>query len=129
MVPLVIAKALQDNGEGGEVLFIDSSLVDEFWRDPVAVREYLEHFGLQRVRHFLMTTQEFVETEEYRSLDSVGLVFVDGYRTEEQARFDYEAFEALLAPRGVVLFHDNMTERESNIYGAERIYRTTVKAT
>ena len=126
-VPLIIAKALQDNGEGGEVVFIDPSLVDEFWRDSGAVREYFEYFGLERVRHFLMTTQEFVETEEYRSLDSVGLLFVDGYHTEEQARFDHQAFDALLAPRGIVLFRDSMLECESKIYGPERVYRTTVK--
>ncbi|MCZ6892602.1 MAG: class I SAM-dependent methyltransferase [Gammaproteobacteria bacterium] len=127
-VPLVVAKALQDNAEDGEVIFVDPSMVDEFWRDPGVVRAYFESFGLERIRHFLMTTQEFVETEEYRSLDSVGLLFVDGYHTEEQARFDYQAFEALLAPRGVVLFHDSMLESESSIYGPERSYRRTVKA-
>jgi predicted O-methyltransferase YrrM len=127
-VPLVVARALEDNHENGEVLFIDPSLADDFWRDPDAVRAYFARFGLNRVRHYLMTTQEFVQTQAYRSLDSVGLLFVDGYHTCEQARFDYEAFAGLLAPRGIVLFHDSMMERESIIYGPERAYRTTVKA-
>jgi hypothetical protein len=35
-VPLVLGKALQDNG-GGEVIFVDPSLVDDFWKDPTAV--------------------------------------------------------------------------------------------
>jgi predicted O-methyltransferase YrrM len=126
-VPLVLARALADNLEGGEVTFIDPSMVDDFWADPDAVAEYLARFGIDNVRHFLMTTQEFVETDAYRALDDVGLVFIDGYHSAEQARFDYAAFEKLLAPRGVVLFHDSMVIRPSAIYGADRTYEIEVQ--
>jgi predicted O-methyltransferase YrrM len=126
-VPLVLAKAVSDNVEGGEVTFVDPSMVDDFWKDPDAVRDYLQSFGLDNVRHYLMTTQQFVQTDAYRQLGHIGMLFIDGYHSVEQARFDYEAFEALLAPRGVVLFHDSMVVRPSEIYGADRTYDIEVK--
>ena len=58
--PLVIGKALQDNLEPGEVIFIDPSFVDDFWTDVERVREYFQSFGVKNIRHFRMTTQEFV---------------------------------------------------------------------
>jgi predicted O-methyltransferase YrrM len=126
-VPLLLGKAIQDNLEPGEVTLIDPSMVDDFWKDPDGVRAYFSGFGLENVRHFLMTTQQFVETETYRRLGEIGLLFVDGYHSEEQARFDYCAFEGLLAPRGVALFHDSMVLRQSEIYGADRAYAIRVK--
>lgn len=126
-VPLVIARALQDNLEPGEVTFIDPSLVDSFWADPEAVRRYFVEHGADNIRHFRMTTQEFVETEAYRTLEEVGLVFIDGYHSEEQARLDYGAFEGRLGPRGFALFHDSMVVRDDKVYGAEKAYEMRVK--
>src|SRR4051794_4543329 len=37
--PLVLGKALNDNLDGGKVVFIDPSMVDDFWKSPVDVRE------------------------------------------------------------------------------------------
>lgn len=74
-----------------------------------------------------MTTQQFVETEGYRSLGEVGIVFIDGYHSEEQARFDYEAFEDLVPSDGIIPFHDSMSVRSSEIYGPNRAYRYSVK--
>ena len=45
-VPLLLAKALQDNGDGGRVTFIDPSLVDDFWTDPLRVRQWWARFGI-----------------------------------------------------------------------------------
>lgn len=126
-VPLLLGRAIQDNLEPGEVTFIDPSMVDDFWNDPETVRAYFRGFGLENIRHFLMTTQQFVETEAYRRLGEIGLLFIDGYHSEEQARFDYHAFGGLLAPRGIALFHDSMVLRQSEIYGAERAYGIRVK--
>ena len=126
-VPLILGRAFQDNGEGGEVVFLDPSLVDSFWKDPVSVRGYFDGFGCGNVTHVLTTTQEFVTTEAYRGLGEIGLLFVDGYHTAEQARFDYEAFEGRLAPFGLALFHDSMVLRRSAIYGDDRAYQMTVK--
>jgi predicted O-methyltransferase YrrM len=126
-VPLILGKALADNSEGGQVFFIDPSFVDNFWKDPQAVRNHLTSFGVTNVQHFLMTTQQFIESEVYRALDNVGIVFVDGYHSEEQARFDYEAFESLLAPHGVILFHDSVRFHKSRIYGRDRVYEHRVK--
>lgn len=126
-VPLVLGKALADNGEHGQVWFIDPSLVDDFWRNSRAVTEHFERFGVTNVRHVLMTTQEFVRSEAYRDLGSVGIVFVDGFHSEEQARFDFNAFRERLAPDGVVLFHDTRRVKMSNMYGQDRRYELRVK--
>jgi predicted O-methyltransferase YrrM len=125
--PLVFGKALADNSEGGSVWFIDPSLVDDFWKDEVIVRNYFETFGVSNVRHFPLTTQAFVASEEYQSLSEVGIVFIDGYHSEEQARFDYQAFEARVPPEGIVLLHDSVDVSISRIYGPARAYERRVK--
>jgi len=125
--PLVFGRALADNQESGQVYFIEPSLVDDFWKDAGAVAAHFAGLGVTNVRHFLMTTQQFVASEVYRSLDAVGLVFVDGYHSEEQARFDYEAFAGRLATDGIVLFHDSIRIRSSQMYGPDRIYEHHVK--
>jgi predicted O-methyltransferase YrrM len=126
-VPLVLARGLQDNLEGGEVVFVDPSLVDDFWKDGAAVKRHFRRFGLDNVRHYRLTTQEFVETDAWRELGDVSLLFVDGYHTESQARFDYRAFEGKLAPEGLALFHDSVGVRPSRIYGDDKAYETTVR--
>ena len=126
-VPLVFSKALADNSEGGQVWFIDPSLADDFWKDPSAVRKFFGDFGASNIQHFLMTTQQFVMSEKYRSLAEVGIVFVDGYHSEEQARFDYEAFQGRLSTEGIVLFHDSVRVRTSRMYGPERPYEHRVR--
>jgi predicted O-methyltransferase YrrM len=124
-VPLVIGKAMQDNGSG-EVVFVDPSLVDDFWTKPAQVAAHFASHDVHNVRHFRNTTQEFVLTEDYRTLDGVGLLFIDGYHSQEQARFDHESFASKLVDGGVVLFHDSVRERVTRIYGEERAYTHTV---
>jgi predicted O-methyltransferase YrrM len=126
-VPLVIAKALQDNAASGQVTFIDPGMVDSFWSDPDEVLQYFERLGVKNIRHFRMTSQDFVATQDYRELRDVGLLFIDGYHTEEQAQFDYESFEGLLNHRGFALFHDSMVVRPDKVYGAENAYEMRVK--
>ncbi len=125
--PVVFARALADNSEGGEVYFVDPSLVDDFWKDPERVRTHFKELGVTNIRHFLMTTQEFVETEDYRSIREIGIAFIDGYHTEEQSQFDYEAVEHLISPGGITLFHDSMLISTARIYGPERAYERRVK--
>src|SRR4030095_7752741 len=126
-VPLVFGRALADNRENGRVYFIEPSLVDDFWKDATAVADHFAGLGVTNVRHFPMTTQQFVETDAYRTLGSVGIVFVDGYHSEEQARFDYEAFEGRLTPTRITLFHASVRIRAFRMYGADRIYEHHVK--
>lgn len=126
-VPLVIARALADNLEGGEVTFIDPSLVDDFWRDPTRVTAWFAGFGVENVRHHCMTTQQFVQTAHFTELEDVGLLFVDGYHTREQAEFDHTAFESRLRDDAVVLFHDTRRVRPSRVYGEDKIYEHRVK--
>ncbi len=125
-VPLVIARALADNSEGGEVHFIDPSLVDEFWTVESDVQNYFASHGVTNIRHWLMTTQEFVATDAYRQLDQIGIAFIDGYHTAEQARFDFEAFAGKLMPAGMALLHDSVWRFQSRIYGPGREYEHDV---
>ncbi len=116
-VPAVVGRGLLDNAEGGEVHFIDPSLVDDFWRDPEAVRGHFRRLGAPNVRHHLATTQAFIETEAYRAMGEVGLLFIDGYHSAEQVRFDLGAFRGRLAPGALTLMHDSLRVRPSRIYG------------
>ena len=125
-VPLVVARALKDNVEPGDVVFVDPSLVDDFWRDADSTRRYFASFGLENVRHFLHTTQDFIRTPSYGELHDIGLLLVDGYHTAEQARFDFEVFAGKLAADATVLFHDSVRTRRSRMYGEERVYEHTV---
>lgn len=126
-VPMVFARALADNGEGGEVLFIDPSLADGFWKDAREVSRYFRSYGIANIRHVLLTTQDFVRTREYRGLRDLKIVFIDGYHTHEQAKFDYEAFAGRMAPDGIALFHDTKEFDISHRYGKRRTYVRTVR--
>jgi predicted O-methyltransferase YrrM len=126
-VPLVLGRALADNLEGGEVVFIDPSHVDDFWTSPERVSAHFRRFGVDNIRHFRATTQEFAQSDAYRALAGVGLLFIDGLHTVEQARFDYEAFRERLAPDALVLFHDTLRVRTSRVYGDDRVYEKRVK--
>jgi hypothetical protein len=126
-VPLVFGKALADNAEEGRVVFIDPSLVDDFWKDPAAVRRHFAAHDLTNVQHFRMTTQEFVQSDAYRSLGDVGIVMVDGYHTAEQARFDYDAFVRFVPSHGVTMLHDSLDLNTVKLYGPDRAYQRTVK--
>ncbi|HEY2827309.1 MAG TPA: class I SAM-dependent methyltransferase [Pirellulales bacterium] len=121
-VPLVMARALADNVEGGQVHFIDPSMVDDFWKEPSAVQNYFSRLGGDNITHHRMTTQQFVESETYRELDDIGMVFIDGFHSGEQARFDFEAFADKLAPQGMILLHDSIWHLPSRLYGPGREY-------
>ena len=125
-VPMMMGRALADNGDAGRVLFIDPSLVDDFWRKPAEVLSHFDKFGLTNIQHFGMTTQDFVRSETYRALTEVGLVFIDGHHSYEQARFDFEAFAPLVSPRGAILFHDSIRVRLSKFYGPDKAYEHRV---
>lgn len=125
-VPLVLGRALADEG-AGKVIFIDPSLVDNFWREPANVQAHFSKFGLTNIEHHCLTTQEFVGSTTYRNLGEIGLVFIDGYHSQEQARFDFEAFRPFVSERGVILFHDSIRVRSSRIYGPNKVYEHRVR--
>ena len=124
--PTVIAKSMLDNVEGGEVVFIDPSYVNDFWSDPAKVEAHFGRLGTPNVRHHGCTTQEFTATAAYAELSEIGLLLVDGLHTAEQARFDYLAFLDKLASDAVVLFHDSVRKKVSYIYGKDNLYNHTV---
>ena len=118
--------ALSDNSEPGHVHFIDPSFVDDFWKQDAQVQEYFGGFGITNVTHHLMTTQRFVESATYREFQEIGLVFIDGYHSAEQAQFDFESFAPKLAPQGIILLHDSLWGTRSKIYGPGREYTHSV---
>lgn len=124
--PMVLAKALLDNRQGGRLTFIDPSLVDDFWADPVRTQDWFRSFGIDNIEHHRCTTQDFVRSAAFGLLPAVGMLFVDGFHTAEQARFDHEAFMPLLEPDGCVFFHDAVRRKTSRIYGKDRHYEQTV---
>jgi hypothetical protein len=73
-----------DNLEQGEVIFIDPSLADGFWTDAERVKAYFLGLGVGNIRHYRMTTQEFVTTSDYRALGKIGLVFIDSLHTSSR---------------------------------------------
>jgi predicted O-methyltransferase YrrM len=125
--PIIFAKALADNAEGGSVTFVDPSFVDDHWAQPARVVNWFKRFGVDNIEHHRMTTQQFVGSEAYRALDEVGIVFIDGYHTQEQAQFDFEAFADRVPSQGLIVLHDSVAVEESGIYGSDRCYLRTVK--
>lgn len=124
--PLVLAKALQDNGNDARLVFIDPSLVDDFWADPARVMAWFARFGLHNVEHHRQTTQEFAQSRTYSEMAELGLLFIDGMHTAAQARLDHQTFAPLLTPRAPVFFHDGVRRMRSRIYGPDAAYVHTV---
>ncbi len=86
------------------------------------MRDYFREFGVDNIVHHCLTTQQFVQTRDYRQLDKIGIVLIDGYHTADQARFDFEAFADKLAPQGLILLHDSLWRQTSPMYGPGREY-------
>ena len=126
-VPMVLAHAICQDSTCGEVIFIDPGLVDEFWHDPIKVKEYFLNFGLENIRHFRATTQEFTKTEEFKNLDNIGILFIDGMHTYDQSKLDFEVFEKKLTPGGFIFLHDSMDTNTTKIYGLDKIYKRSTK--
>lgn len=121
-VPIILGHALKDNGMKGKLIFIDPSLVDDFWKNKKDTNKWFKKFGLTNIDHHLMTTQEFVGTKLYKTLDKIGIVFIDGYHSAYQAEYDFKAFKDKLSPNGSVFFHDSVRKFTSPIYGKRNVY-------
>lgn len=125
-VPIVLAKGLKDNANGGKLHFIDPSLADDFWTNPAKNAKWFGSFGLDNIHHHLATTQEFVSMPAYKKIKKVGLLFVDGYHSAKQAQFDHEAFESVLTSDASIFFHDSIRKMTSRIYGVDKPYNHSV---
>lgn len=124
--PLLFARALADNGEGGRVTLVDPSLVDDFWSDPAKVSAHFAQHGVGNIDHLRLTTQELEGSAEWHALGEVGLAMIDGYHTAEQAAIDHLALAPKLTADATLLFHDSIRERVSRIYGDDRAYTHSV---
>ncbi|MFM7087760.1 MAG: class I SAM-dependent methyltransferase [Cyanobium sp.] len=122
-VPMLLAQALQDGGADGELIFIDPSFVDDQWRGDVPA--YFAAYGLHRIRHVLQTSQQFLAACPLAE-QSVDLLFIDGFHSEEQCRLEFEGFSPYLTPQAMTLFHDSTSRISTTIYGADQPYTHTV---
>lgn len=125
-VPILIAKGMKDNLNCGKLIFIDPSMVDDFWIDETTVDRYFKDWELDNITHYKMTTQEFKSSDVYKNLEKIDILFVDGLHTYEQAKFDHETFLPLLNSKSITLFHDSVMTHESNIYGDDNKYTYSV---
>jgi len=120
-VPIILAQALKDNKKG-KLIFIDPSMVDDFWRDKKKTKLWFEKFNLTNIEHHCVTTQTFIETKAYKKLNNVGLIFIDGYHTAKQAEFDFNAFKSKLTDNASIFFHDSVRKFITSIYGKDKAY-------
>jgi predicted O-methyltransferase YrrM len=118
-VPMLLAQALQDQGKGGELLFIDPSFVDDQWTGDVEA--YFASYGLHCIRHFRETSQQFLAADRLPPA-SIDMLFIDGYHSAEQCRLEFEGFAPLLSSRAMTLFHDSTSRMKTSIYGKENTY-------
>ena len=125
-VPMLIAKGMIDNLKSGELIFIDPSMVEDFWKDESIVSSYFNEWGLSNIKHYKMTTQEFKESEIYKNLGKIDILFVDGLHTYDQAKFDHQTFEPFLSDKSICFFHDSIESYESDIYGDDNKYEYSV---
>ncbi len=121
-VPLIIGQAIQENCSG-KILFIDPSFVDDQWTNDVDA--YFASYGVNCIHHYLMTSQEFIESPGFKDLVVV-MLFIDGMHTYEQCKFEFESFSHLLSHDSVVLMHDSSSKIKSSMYGTENEYEHTV---
>ena len=125
-VPIVLAQGLKDNLNQGKLIFIDPSYADNFWIDPKKNIMWFKKFGLNNIQHYLMTTQEFVLSRDFKKLKKIGLLFIDGYHSAAQAKIDHESFLPFLSPYSTTFFHDSTKYFLSKIYGTKKKYQHTV---
>jgi predicted O-methyltransferase YrrM len=123
-VPLILGQAIEDNDNGGRLVFIDPSLVDDHWRDNRA-KAYFRDFGVECIEHHLMTSQQALQDPKITNLD-IDLLFIDGLHTKEQCRLEFEGFFKQVTATGIALFHDSRSHILSTIYGKEHPYQHTV---
>jgi hypothetical protein len=129
--PIVFARAMLDNEvndqeASSQLHFIDPSMADDFWSDPVRVNDYFTGMDITNIHHYPYTTQDFVNTDPYREINNVGVLMVDGYHSAEQARIDYLAFLDKLTDDCVVFFHDSIGRKRSKFYGEDKAYDYSV---
>jgi len=118
--PIIIAKAMQDDGSG-ILHFIDPSFDDDFWKERERVTKWFRLFGVEKIiTHHLMTTEEFTETEVYGQLKNLELVLIDGCHFYESVSSDFGAFQHKLAENGLIALHDTLSRSANPLWQGPR---------
>ena len=119
--PLLFAKGIKDNANNGKYYFIDPSLDDGFWKDSKKNKKLFKKFGVEKaIKHYLLTTQEFVKTKEYKRLRNIELLCIDGSHFYNFVKFDFKVFEKKLRKDAIILFHDSISRSKNPEWNGPR---------
>ena len=129
-----LALAMKDNGNGGQLSFVDpsySAFKDGLlhtvggtaqWDDPDRVRAHFARFGVEDcVRHFKMTSGQFFEGYRQELLPTIDLAFIDGNHSYADVRSDFIGVVRNARRNAYLLLHD------TNIYVRELVGHAGVK--
>ncbi len=120
-LPILIAKGMKDNDIDCKAYFIDPSLDDDFWKDTQKTKEWFNSFDVGNIiQHYLFTTQEFVNTDVYKGIDSIDLLCIDASHFYEFVKFDWGAFKDKLLENALILFHDTISRSKNPKWSGPR---------
>ena len=106
---ICFALGLAHNGEG-IVHFIDSSLLDDFWKNDKRVKNHFSQFGVEKhVRYYNTSTKACLEKFSLFSsgVPFIDILFIDGDHSLTGVSFDYFEFGALVKGGGIICLHDS----------------------
>lgn len=106
---ICFALGLAHNGIG-VVHFIDSSEVDDFWKDKKRAEEHFSRFGVKRyIRLYNETTETCLKKLSIFSSGEpfIDILFIDGDHSLRGVSFDYFKFGALVKKGGFICLHDS----------------------
>ncbi|MBV6896578.1 class I SAM-dependent methyltransferase [Xanthomonas euvesicatoria] len=119
-VPILLAKALRDS-DGSQLSFVDPSFDDNFWKDKASVLAWFEEFGVaDYIKHFLMTTQEYVERYLQGNAPTIDFLFIDGDHTYKGAATDFKLLWPHLKKDAIVLAHDTVSRSRNPYWNGPR---------
>lgn len=106
---ICFALGLAHNG-GGQVHFIDSSQVDDFWTHRRRVDKHFAKFGVTKYIHLYNESS----SESFRKFAAangakpfIDILFIDGDHSFKGVSFDYSKFRTLVRNGGFILLHDS----------------------
>lgn len=100
---ITLAEALRLNGRG-RLVGLDLS------QGSIArTRRLLRYHGLDSLADFVLGDSHSPDTRDHlrQMLGQVDILFIDGDHTFEGCRMDFEMYEPLLRPSGIIVFHDS----------------------
>jgi hypothetical protein len=124
-LPIIIAKGIKDNNNGGICHFIDPSYDDDFWKNPAKNKQWFNVFGEREIlKHHLFTTEEFTKTGLYKKTKKIDLLCIDGSHFYEFVKIDFNSFKNKLNKRALIIFHDSISRSKNPKWSGPRKFLT-----